>query len=418
MSAKTPLPIDVYTAAVNRTVWTFDHFDHVYVAFSGGKDSTITLHIAADEARRRNRRIGLMFVDLEGQYQLTVEHIQACFDEYSDVIDPYWVALPIHLRNSVSVFDPFWMCWDPEAKKQWIRNPPPIAITDETFFPWFHRGMEFEELTPAFGHWYGGENNDAAGIIAIRSDESLNRWRTIANRRKQTVNDKQWTTVLPGTTAVNVYPIYDWSTADVWTYHARNPDKRHNEIYDLMYRAGLTPSQMRLCQPYGDDQKRGLWLFQLLEPTTWGRVVARVNGANAGAMYANTTGNVSGYRAISKPEHLTWQEFAGLLLASMPDKSRRHYENKVALHIKWWLDWGFETIPDEAPYELESIKAVPSWRRVCKALLRNDYWAKGLGFSQHKSQAYKQYMDLMERRRQQDEYGDAFQIVQQTMEVV
>jgi predicted phosphoadenosine phosphosulfate sulfurtransferase len=36
---------------------------------------------------------------------------------------------------------------------------------------------------------------------------------------------------------------------------------------------------------------------------------------------------------------------------------------------------------------------------VCKSLLRNDYWGKGLGFSQHKSDAYKSYLDLMKRRR-------------------
>jgi len=36
---------------------------------------------------------------------------------------------------------------------------------------------------------------------------------------------------------------------------------------------------------------------------------------------------------------------------------------------------------------------------VCKSLLRNDYWGKGLGFTQHKSSAYKAYLDLMKRRR-------------------
>ena len=42
---------------------------------------------------------------------------------------------------------------------------------------------------------------------------------------------------------------------------------------------------------------------------------------------------------------------------------------------------------------------IPSWRRICKTLLRNDYWCKGLGFSQHKNEAYKKYLDLMERRK-------------------
>ena len=31
---------------------------------------------------------------------------------------------------------------------------------------------------------------------------------------------------------------------------------------------------------------------------------------------------------------------------------------------------------------------------------RDDYWCKGLGFSQHKSDAYKKYLDLMKRRKE------------------
>ena len=44
-------------------------------------------------------------------------------------------------------------------------------------------------------------------------------------------------------------------------------------------------------------------------------------------------------------------------------------------------------------------KSAPSWKRVCKALLRNDYWCKGLSFGQHKSEAYEKYKKLMRKRR-------------------
>lgn len=56
-------------------------------------------------------------------------------------------------------------------------------------------------------------------------------------------------------------------------------------------------------------------------------------------------------------------------------------------------------IPDESPYELEAKRKAPSWRRICKSLLRNDYWGKGIGFTQHKSDAYKAYLELMRRRK-------------------
>jgi predicted phosphoadenosine phosphosulfate sulfurtransferase len=171
-----------------------------------------------------------------------------------------------------------------------------------------------------------------------------------------------------------------------------------------MYKAGLSLSQMRICQPYGDDQRRNLWLYHLIEPQTWARVVARVNGANGGALYIQEWGNVNGYRKVTKPVSHTWRSFAQLLVESMPPKSQAHYRNKVLLFEKWWTERGYPGgLPDEADPDMEAARKAPSWRRVCKSLLRNDYWCKGLGFSQHKSEGYVAYMSLMDKRR--DRWG-------------
>lgn len=398
MSAKRYLSYDVLTAAEERVRWTFDNFEHIYLSYSAGKDSTVMLYLVAEEARRRGRRIGVLLVDLEGQYQVTMEHARSQIAAYTDVIDPYWVCLPIALRNAVSVFEPKWKCWDADAEEAWIRRPPTDAITDPTFFPFFRDGMEFEEFVPEFGEWYANGQSTAC-LVGIRSDESLNRFRTIASSSKVRYANKSWTTMVTPNVA-NVYPIFDWRTDDIWVYHAKNPQHPYNGLYDMMWKAGLTVSQMRICQPYGDDQRRGLWLFHLIEPETWVRVVARVNGANGGAMYVQEWGNINGYRRVTKPAGHTWRSFAELLLSSMPPKMAEHYRNKILLHVKWWQERGFpDGIPEEAPYELEAARKAPSWRRVVKSLLRNDYWGKGLGFSQHKSDAYKAYLDLMRRRR-------------------
>jgi predicted phosphoadenosine phosphosulfate sulfurtransferase len=199
----------------------------------------------------------------------------------------------------------------------------------------------------------------------------------------------------------NIYPIYDWRTKDIWIYHGKT-GYEYNVLYDYMHRAGLTINQQRICQPYGDDQRRGLWLFHLIEPQTWSKIVARVNGANSGALYIQENGNINGYNKITKPPGHTWKSFAKMLIGSMPPKTREHFENKIILFRKWWIERGYSPdIPDEADYNLESKRDVPSWRRVCKSLLRNDYWCKGLGFSQHKSEAYKKYLDLMRRRKEE-----------------
>ena len=399
---KRPLGINVCEAAERRIAWTFDNHERIYVSFSAGKDSTCMLHLVCDEARRRGRKVGVLLIDLEGQYKLTIEHAERMREFYADCTEWYWICLPIHLRNAVSVYEPFWKCWDKEAEKQWIRPMPDDCISDLGYFDFFEDGMEFEEFVPLFGEWYS-HGKPTACMVGIRADESLNRYRTIASRYKTPKDGKQGTTMVTEHVC-NVYPIYDWATRDDWIYQGKHPDKPYNRLYDYMHLAGLTIHQMRICQPYGDDQRRGLWLFHLIEPDTWARVVARVNGANSGAMYINETGNINGYRKLGKQEGHTWKSFAILLMNSMPPKTQDHYKNKIWKFVKWWEERGYpDGIPDEADYHMEQKRDVPSWRRVCKALLRNDYWCKGLGYSQQKSNAYQRYLERVKREREADE---------------
>jgi len=400
---KNYLNINVYDAAKERIKYTFDNFDNIYLSFSGGKDSTVMLHMVMDEAIKRKKEIGLLIVDLEGQYKLTIEHMTKCVEMYKNYLDLYWVCLPIHLRNAVSVFEPFWLCWDETKKDNWIRKQPTNSIADLNYFEFFKRGMEFEEFVPEFGEWYS-KGKTTACLVGIRADESLNRFRTISSTSKEVFNSKQYTTKVTDN-VYNVYPIYDWSTEDIWIYHAKHKDKRHNELYDIMHKAGLSIHLQRICQPYGDDQRRGLWLFHLIEPETWSKVVSRVNGANRGALYVQDTGNINGYGKITKPENHTWKSFSELILNTLPEKTKEHYLNKIYVFESWWKKRGYnENIPDSAPTILESQKLVPSWKRICKSLLRNDWWCKGLGFTQHKTAAYEKYLKLKKEQRNVNNY--------------
>ena len=392
------LSYNVYEGAQQRIETTFDDFSRVYVSFSAGKDSTVMLHMVADEARKRKRKIGVLLVDLEGQYKLTISHAEKMLLEYGDCIEIYWVCLPIALRNAVSVYEPKWVCWEKCREKDWIREIPALGISDCSTFDFFKEGMEFEEFVPLFGEWYS-KGEKCACCVGIRSDESLNRYRTISSAKKIKHKDYQWTTKVTEN-VYNIYPIYDWKTQDIWVYHAKYPEKFYNDLYTYMHKAGLSIHQQRICQPYGDDQRRGLWLFHIIEPETWARVVARVSGANSGALYINNSGNINGYNKIEKPKNHTWKSFAKLLIESMPPKTKEHYQNKIILFCRWWEARGYEGgIPEEADLNLEMKRDVPSWRRVCKSLLRNDYWCKGLGFSQHKSKAYEKYLQLMKSRK-------------------
>lgn len=398
MGAKKYQSDNVLEAARKRVSLTFDNFEKIYVSFSAGKDSTVMMHLVMEEAIKRNRTVGIFLIDLEAQYSDTIKHALRMVETYKDHIDLHWLCVPLLMRNAVSNFEPRWVCWDPDKKDLWVREMPEFAKTEKDY-PFFVPKMEFEELIVLFGKWYSENGKKlTAGFIGIRSDESLHRYRAIAcNKDGLTYNDYKWTTKVSNN-LYNIYPIYDWKTKDIWIYHGKDNSKSHNNIYDKMNMAGVKLADQRLCQPFGDDQRKGLWLYHILEPETWYKLIARVNGANGGSLYIQETGNINGYNKITKPEGHTWRSFCHLLLNTMPKKTRLHYTVRFKKFISSWNDRGYKEIPEEAPPELEAKCWAPSWRRMCKAILRNDYWCKGLGQTQPKSEAYLKYKELKKHK--------------------
>lgn len=392
--------LNVLEAAKNRIAETFDSVERVYIAFSGGKDSSVMFHLVMEEAIKRKQRVAVMFIDFEAQYKETIEHAREMFALYADWIDPHWICIPMLLRNAVTNYEPRWMCWEPGKENIWIRNKPRECKTEKDY-PFAVPGMEFEEFIVLFGEWYG-QGKKTAGFIGIRAQESLHRYCAVATWEKKdlTLNGRRWTTKIVDE-VYNVYPIYDWLTEDIWRYHAIHKDKPHNAIYDKMQMAGVKLSQQRLCQPFGDDQRRGLWLYHILEPETWFKLVARVNGANSGSLYIEETGNINGYNKITKPPNHTWKSFCNLLLQTMPKRTRDHYTIRFKKFIYGWNRRGYKSIPEEAPPELEAQCWAPSWRRMCKVLLRNDWWCKGLGQTQPKSEAYEKFKIMKKAKKEQ-----------------
>ena len=387
----------VLDASRERVSWAFDTFPKLYISFSGGKDSTVMMHLVCQEARRRNRKVGVLIVDLEAQYEATAKHLDTITDEYADVIDLHWFAGEMALRNGVSNYEPKWFAWDREKEGIWVREKPSKSVDqDSPGYEWYVPGMEFEEFIIEWAEWYA-QGESCGCFVGIRADESLNRFRTIALSEKRMKDDLRWTSYVTDE-IYNIYPIYDWRTEDIWRFHGKYPELCSNPVYDLMNKAGVPLSQQRLCQPYGDDQRQGLWLYHLLEPHTWFKLIARVNGANSGAFYIQERGNINGYGAVTKPEGHTWRSFVNLLLRSMPKATRDHYVHNFTTFMKGWLGRGYDEIPDEAPRVLEDQMWAPSWRRMAKVLLRNDYWCKGLGLTQPKSDAYGDYLKLKKMR--------------------
>ena len=237
-------------------------------------------------------------------------------------------------------------------------------------------------------------------LTGVRADESLNRFMGLVSQRKlRYADDKPWTTASPEGFYYTLYPLYDWKARDIWIYNARTR-AIYNPLYDLMYRAGVPLRNMRVCEPFGPEQRKGLWLYHVLEPETWARMCERVSGAASGALYANESGAYFALRKrITKPPHHTWRSYAMFLLDVMPERTAEHYRNKIAVYLRWYQTRGFpDDIPDEQENDLGS-RDIPSWRRICKTLIKNDFWCRTLSFSPNKPRHYERYLQRNERRR-------------------
>lgn len=398
---KKMLDINVYDAAIFRLGWVFDTFPKVCLSFSGGKDSTVLFHLMASIAKEKKKKFSVLFIDWEAQYNMTIGHVRVMKELYAEFVeDFYWVALPLTTVNGVSQTQPEWISWAKGV--QWVRNPPSEAIIDYDFFPFYRYAMTFEEFIPAFSEWLAGDSL-LSSLIGIRADESLNRYCAVDSKKKiRFAHDKPWTTVSSGSGGKNVicYPLYDWKFSDIWTFNSRYK-RQYNPLYNLMYQAGIPYKDMRICEPFGPEQRRGLWLYHVLEPETWDILCNRVAGAKCGEIYANETGGFFSLREkITKPNGITWQGYAEFLLDSMPTRTAEHYKNKIGVYLHWYQSHGWpENIPEEQDKDLGS-KDIPSWRRVCKTLIKNDYWCRMLSFSPTKVQCYEQYFKRIKEQRE------------------
>ena len=403
MANKLYLNTNVLDEARSRIRKMFNNFEKYYIIFSGGKDSSVMTHLILEEAKKRNKKVGLLIIDLEAQYTHTIQHIEEIIETYKDLIDLHWFCGELLLRNAVSDYQPKWTCWDEEKKDIWVREKPKKSA-DLKQYDFYVPKMEFEEFMVLFGKWYAGDKLTAA-CIGIRADESLHRYRAItATKKDLTFKGWKYSTQL-NKKLFNLYPIYDWKTEDIWIFHSKNKTLSHNRIYDLMTMAGVKFSNQRLCQPFGDDQKRGLWLYHILETETWYKLLNRVSGVNSGSLYINERGNINGYNKIERPENHTWQSYSNYLLKSLPLKTQSHYKERFKKFIIGWKKRGYSKIPDEAPHDLEVKCWAPSWKRMARCILRNDYYCKGLGQTQPLSEAYEKYKQIKHKRKLSKEFN-------------
>jgi predicted phosphoadenosine phosphosulfate sulfurtransferase len=64
-------------------------------------------------------------------------------------------------------------------------------------------------------------------------------------------------------------------------------------------------------------------------------------------------------------------------------------KNKILKYVEKWEGRGYaDGIPDEADPKLEGLGRVPSYRLICKAILKNDVALTSLGYTRPNCDSY------------------------------
>ena len=94
----------------------------------------------------------MLFIDLEGQYKATIDHVEEMFKH--EGIRPWWVCLPINLRNASSLQEPYWCAWEPGKENDWVRPMPACKYPSfsSTHFLRFPVSQPSADILPASGY--------------------------------------------------------------------------------------------------------------------------------------------------------------------------------------------------------------------------------------------------------------------------
>jgi len=311
----------------------------------------------------------------------------------------------------------YWYPWEASKQDIWVRGMPENGINESNHnFDFWKPNISDYEFQEAFSSWYHNYKNAnrTACLVGIRTQESLHRWRAIhSDKSYKNYNGIKWTKTI-AENVYNAYPIFDWLTADVWTANSKF-GWSYNTLYDLYYQAGVGIEQMRVASPFISTAQESLKLYKVIDPNNWAKMVGRVNGVNFTGIYGGTT--AMGWQTIKLPPNHTWKSYMYFLLSTLPEDSKQNYLSKLKTSIKFWKEKGGvlseETIADlkaagidieigkttnyntnKKPVKMDYLddftgndsKLIPTYKRMCICIMKNDHLCKYMGFSLTKAE--------------------------------
>ena len=384
------LGVDVWTAAVSRMHEVYDRYDVVEVMFSGGKDSMAALEVAAHVARERDRLpLKVLYSDEEVTTSETTAYLERLRERADLDID--WLCFPITHRNAcTSEDDAWWSSWAPEDEHLWVREMPPQALHLGNT-PWYKdpgpgARPNFAQFT---NHWSMARNpgKKIALVLGIRAGESLIRRQVVSYHAGD-----NW--IIKVTPALHkVYPIYDWTTEDLWTAAAeRGWD--YNRTYDIYEMLGMALDDQRIGTPFADEPIERLPLWQETAPDIWDKMLKRVPGAESAGRYATT--ELYAYRSLpEKPEGATWPEFIRQVIENNQSEA---FRTLTSHKIRSAIRMHYRKTSDPILQAAHPITGI-SWEELLRMAIRGD--AKNRKFLAMRRGDPTKYAEALQQHREE-----------------
>lgn len=361
---------NVYEKAIERIEYLFNEFEEVIVGFSGGKDSTVTLHLCLEVAEKLNRLpLKVCFIDQEAEWQGTIDYVDKVMRR--DDVEPLWFQMPIVITNNASTTERYSYCWDENKKDQWLHQKSDISIKENIY-----NENRFHDLFKAILK-VDFKDKKTCYLAGVRTQEAPKRLMSLTSglTYKDITYGKQLTKDLGHYT---FYPIYDWEIKDVWKYINDN-NIEYCKIYDEMYKHGVNLNDMRISNLHHETSIQALLLVQEIEPLTWNKISDRVAGSN-------TIKHLKG-DAFKCPKELPymfedWKEYADYLAENLIDKDiyKEQLKKKISKLEKFMIN---------------DLIITDTYKTVIKTILSSDWdFTKMINFTTNPYfQAVKHYVN-------------------------
>lgn len=296
---------NVLDASRERISFLFDEYEKIQVSISGGKDSTVLLYLALQEAEKRNRKIEVFFLDQEAEYQSTIDLLRIQMNH--PLIIPKWYQIPVYMTNSTSYSDYFLYAWG-EGEK-WMREKEQGSIQEikEDYPKRFYQIFD----------WLEAKDPEKAYLVGLKAVEHVQRYRAVV--KNPGYKDILWSTKSKSG-AVKFYPIYDWGHNSVWRF-IFDYNLPYNKLYDLMFWSNYSIYKMRVSNLIHENSYHCLKDLPKFEPETFDKLCERISGIDTASRYASEKLVFSNKKL---PKHYsTWREFRDFLLENIPNDDHR-----------------------------------------------------------------------------------------------